>query len=196
MLIHLNKKIELNDVTSIKLSMDENNNYTIDNLLLDPYSLKCHGIVITPTLRELLNNLVHRFVVNALKCWSFVLQIDESLSDRESVDLMERSVRRLFEHPNLYIIAIEERATHQLRMEIEEAARAFILDFYYRMSDQDREDFLNQFTDNHVLHVYYDPYNERFRFSFPDESYPGEDKDHFHCGHVVLTPEDIEEIFD
>lgn len=196
MLINPNKKIELKDVTSIRLTLDGDNGYTIDNLLLDPYSLRCHGIPITPTLRDLLSDLVHRLVVNTLNYWSIFLRADESMSDEALEEMMSRNFRRLFQYPNLDVIATEERATHQLRSEIAEAARGFMLDAYYCLPEQDREDFLSQFIDNHVLHVYFEPHGERFRFSFPNQSHLGEDKDHFYCGHVALTPEDIEEIFD
>lgn len=165
--------------------------------LLDPYSLKCHGIPITPTLRETLEAFVHRFVTNSLNYCSNILKIDESLTEEHSIEIMERSIRKLFEQPNLDIISIEERATHQLRMEITASVRAFLLDTFNRMSDQERKEFLNKSSDE-IFIVYYNPYEERFHFVSSDQAHRDdeEDEDHFSCGVVVLTSEDIEDIFD
>lgn len=141
MLIHLNKEIKLKDVTNIRLSTDEYNGYSIDNLIFDRYNLKCYQIPVTPTLRDLLNILVRLFVIQTLDYWSNILRIDELMPDEGLAEMMEQNFERLLQRPNLDVIAIEERTTHQLRIEIKEAARAFILDYYYRLSDEDREDF-------------------------------------------------------
>ncbi|RAN62219.1 hypothetical protein B8A44_08075 [Dolosigranulum pigrum] len=195
MLIHLNKEIKLKDVTNIRLSTDEYNGYSIDNLIFDRYNLKCYQIPVTPTLRDLLNILVRLFVIQTLDYWSNILRIDELMPDEGLAEMMEQNFERLLQRPNLDVIAIEERTTHQLRIEIKEAARAFILDYYYRLSDEDREDFFDQYTEDQVFTVYYEPHEERFAFAFPGESYAGDDTDHFPCGQVVVSLGDVDEIF-
>lgn len=196
MLVHPKKEIKLKDVAYVMLDIDGYNGYYIRNLLFDRYNCLCHQLPITPTLWYLLNDLVHRFVVSTLSRWSGILRIDDSMSDNESADMMQRNFKNLFQHPNSDVMVIEERATHQLRIEMEEAARSFILNYYHHLPKQDREDFLDQFTEDRVLKMYYGPYNERFEFHFSDQPDSGEDEDRFPCGHVVVTPEDIEEIFD
>lgn len=195
MLVHPKKEIKLKDVAYVMLDIDGYNGYYIRNLLFDRYNCLCYQLPLTPTLRYLLNDLVHRFVVSTLGRWSSILRIDDSMSDNESADMMERNFKNLFQHPNSDIMVIEERATHQLRIEMSEAARLFILNYYHHLSEQDQKDFFDQFTEDRVLAMYYEPHNERFAFSFSDQSYSGEDEDHFACGHVVITPEDIDEIF-
>lgn len=195
MLVHPKKEIKLKDVTYILLSMDEYNGYSIDNLLFGRYNLKCYQIPLTPTLREMLNDIVHHFVIQTLNRWSIILRIDESMSDEELTEMMKRNLKNLFQNPNSDVKVIEERATHQLRIEMEEAARSFILNYYYQLPDEDREDYFNQFTDDQTLTVYYDTFEERFRFTFPGQSCPGDHIDRFLCGEVIVSPEDIDEIF-
>lgn len=196
MLIQPKKEIKLKDVTNIRLLTDEYNGYSIDNLIFDRYNLKCYQIPVTPTLRELLNTLVHQLVVNTLDHWSNILRIDESMPDEGLAEMMEQNFKQLFQHPNPDVIAIETRATLQLRDEMGEAARSFILDYLYRLSNQDRDDYFDQYTEDQVFTVYYEPHEERFAFAFPGESYAGDDTDHFPCGQVAVSLGGIEEIFD
>lgn len=195
MLVHPKKEIELKDVAYIMLDIDDYNGYYIRNLLFNRYNCLCYQLPITPTLREMLNDIVHHFVVGTLNHWSSILRIDDSMSDNELTDMMQRNFKNLFQHPNSDVMVIEERATHQLRIEMSEAARAFILNYYHRLSYQDQKDFWSQLTDDTILTVYFEPQNERFELSFADQPYTGDDEMHFACGHVVMEPEDIEEIF-
>lgn len=196
MLIHPKKEIKLKDVAYIMLDIDGYNDYYIRNLLFDRYNCLCYQLPITPTLRETLSDIVHHFVIQTLNRWSSILRIDDSMSDNELADMMQRNFKNLFQHPNSDVMVIEERATHQLRIEMSEAARVFILNYYHHLSEQDREDFWSQLTDDTILTVYFEPQNERFELSFADQPYTGDDEMHFACGYVVMEPEDIEEIFD
>lgn len=195
MLVHPKKEIKLKDVAYIMLDIDDYNGYYIRNLLFDRYNCLCYQIPLTPTLREMLSDIVHRFVIQILNRWSSILRIDDSMSDNELADMMQRNFKNLFQHPNSDVMVIEERATLQLRDEMEEAARSFILNYYYQLPDEDREDYFNQFTDDQTLTVYYDTFEERFRFTFPGQSCPGDHIDRFLCGEVIVSPEDIDEIF-
>ena len=195
MLIQPTKEIKLKDVTYIRLSMDEYNGYSIDNLLFSRYNLMCYQIPVTPKLRDLLEDYVRLLVTNTLDHWSSLLRVDDSLSDEALAEMMKRNFKKLFQCPNLDVIAIETRATLQLRDEMEEAARSFILNYYYQLPDEDREDYFNQYTDDTTLTVYYDTFEERFRFTFPGQSCPGDHIDRFLCGEVIVSPEDIDEIF-
>lgn len=195
MFVHPKKEIKLKDVAYIMLSMDESNGYSIDNLLFDRYDLMCYQIPVTPKLRDLLEDYVRLLVTNTLDHWSSLLRIDELMSDEALGEMMERNFDRLFQQPNLDVIAIETRATLQLRDEMEEAARSFILNYYYQLPDEDRENYFNQYTDDTTLTVYYHTFEEQFKFTFPGESYPGDHIDRFPCGEVIVSSEDIDEIF-
>lgn len=210
MLIRLNTKIELKDITCIPLKIDEHKNYSLINLLHGRHTLKERKIPVSVELRDLLEPLVRQFAINNLDYWLEVLRIGDSrpdMSNRDLADMMESSLTRLFKHPDRDIIAIEELANYHVRKEVIEGVQRFMLDLYYQMPEQDREDFLHRFTDCKTLHVYFNIYEECFQFCFPgesylgrlcspNESYLGEDKNHFYCGNVILTPEDVEEIFE
>lgn len=196
MFIHPTKPIELKDVTYILLSMHGYDGYTIDRILADRHNLISNQIPVTPTLRTWLETVVRQFIVQKLDEWSSILRVHDDVSDDELAERMEQNFDILFQESDTNVKVIEERATHQLRIEMREAVESFILDYLYRLSDQDRQDFFNELTDDKVLMVYYEPNEERFGFSFSGQPYPGEDKDHFACGHVVVSPEDFKEIFD
>lgn len=195
MFIHPAKPIELKDVTYILLSMHGYDGYSIDSILADRHNLISNQIPVTPTLRTWLDNVVRQFIVQKLDEWSSILRVHDDVSDDELAEQMEQNFDSLFQKPDANVKVIEERATHQLRIEMREAVESFILDYLYRLSDQDRQDFFNQLTEDKVLMAYYEPNEERFSFSFSGQSYLGEDKDHFECGHVVVSPEDFKEIF-
>ena len=196
MLIRPQKQIELKDVASIQVKIDENNNFSIMNLLKDRDDLnEYYKIPLTSELEDLLASLVRELVVGTLVGCNEVWRSGDESSGENLVEITERHFKQLFEQPNVDVTLIEERVNHQLRSEIAEDAREFLLDVYHCLPKQEREDFLNQFIDHHVIHVYFDPYEERFRFSFPNESDLRGDDDTFYCGYVALEEQDTQNIF-
>lgn len=194
MLIHPNKKIELKNVTSIQLIMDRYDDYSIMNILKSRFNLnRYYKIPFTSKLHDLLDTLVRQLVVDALDHrWE---NLRNDASNKYLDEIMERHFDQLFEHPNADVTLIEERVNHRLRSEIAEAARGFLLNIHHCLPEQERENFFNQFIDNHVIHVYFKPDEERFRFSFPNESELREDDDTFYCGYIALEEQDTQNIF-
>lgn len=179
MFIHPAKPIELKDVTYILLSMYDYDGNTIDSILADRYNLISNQIPVTPTLQTWLDTVVRQFIVQKLDEWSTILRVHDDVSDDELAERMEQNFDILFQEPDANVKVIEERATHQLRIEMREAVESFILDYLYRLSDQDRQDFFNQLTEDKVLMAYYEPNEERFSFSFSAQPYPSEKRKPF-----------------
>lgn len=195
MLVQPAKPITLKEATYILLSMNEYDGYSIDSVLVNRYNLISNKIPLTPTLRAWLRDVVGQFIDETLDDWSTDLRIDDDVSDESLAEMMEQNFDHLFDNPNTDVKVIETSATHRMQDEMNEAARAFILEYYSDLSEEDRQDFLDQFTEDRVLKMYFDTYLERFEFHFSDEPDFSEDEYRFACGYVVVEPEDIEKIF-
>lgn len=194
MLVQPEKPIKLKEATYILLSMNEYDGYSIDSVLVDRYSLTSNKIPLTPTLRAWLRDVVRQFIDETLDEWSTDLRVDDDVSDESLAEMMEQNFDHLFDNPNTDVKVIETGATHRMQDEMRGTARVFILDYYGDLSEEDRQDFLDQFTEDRVLKMYFDTYLERFECHFSDEPEFDEDEYRFECGNVVVTPEDIKEI--
>lgn len=195
MLVQPAKPIKLKEATYILLSMNGYDGYSIDSVLVDRYSLTSNKIPLTPTLRAWLRDVVRQFIDETLDEWSTNLRIDDDVSDESLAEMMEQNFDHLFDNPNTDVEVIETGATHRMQDEMSEAARLFILEYYSNLSEEDRQDFLDQFTEDRVIKMYFDTYLERFDFHFSDEPVYSEDEYRFACGDVVVEPKDIEKIF-
>lgn len=194
MLVHPEKPIKLKEATYILLSVNGYDGYSIDNVLVDRYSLTSNKIPLTPTLRSWLRGVVRNFIDETLDEWSTDLRIDDDVSDESLAEMMEQNFDHLFDNPNTDVEVIETGATHRMQDEMRGTARLFILDYYGGLSKEERQDFLDQFTEDRVLKMYFDTYLERFECHFSNEPDFGEDEYRFACGHVMVTLDDVEEI--